>query len=636
MCGFIGIFDKHKKFDLENLSKKLINCLNHRGPDASNFIIDKELSFTLIHNRLKVLDLSDNANQPMKLDDLTIIYNGEIYNHLELRKKIQLEFNVKFKTSSDTETLIYHIKLYGISETLKSLNGMFAFAVLDKSKNKLTLCRDRVGEKPLYYGFLENLFVFGSELSFLSKISKQGLKIRNQSVFDLIKYNYVPTPNTIYENFYKLSPGSFLEYNLNKELNDFSKVKEKKYFFFKKKNLNYSFNHNFLSQVNQFDKIFTEVVNNQSNLSDVNVGCFLSGGIDSSLVASIMQKCSNTKINTFTVGFKDKKFDESIYSKKISEIIGTNHHEHILNKQDIIDAVNLVPKVYSEPFADSSQLPTILLSKFVSNSDTKVVLTGDGGDELFYGYNRYFYTKFIVKFIKFFPKFLSKNLSSNLKLLGLINKIGKLTNYNLTDKFYKSLELLNCRSIEDVYKKLISNSIKNEIFKESQNYLNNSLNFSFDQNSNKIDQMSYFDKTSYLHDDILCKVDRASMFYSIETRCPFLDIDIINFSESIPSQFKLNMFSGKKILKEALSTYVPRKYFERPKMGFGIPLENLIKNELLDFSEEMLSKKSIQMTGIFNFDEINKIWTNHKNGLVSSHYSLWPILMYQNWFLNNR
>jgi asparagine synthase (glutamine-hydrolysing) len=517
---------------------------------------------------------------------------------------------------------------------------MFAFAILDKKKKILTLCRDRVGEKPLYYGFINDIFIFGSELGFLGKCFKNKLQIRKQSVYDLVKYNYIPTPFTIYKNFYKLSPASFLELNLNIKVNISETIRynEKKYWVFKK--INNEINSNsLLSSIENFDKIFDKVIKNQSYLSDVPVGCFLSGGIDSSLVATYMQKNSKKKINTFTIGFEDKLFDESKYSKKIANFIGSNHNEYILKKKDIIEAVNLVPQVYSEPFADSSQLPTILLNKFVKNSGIKVILSGDGGDEMFYGYNRYFYANKILNLQKFLPKFILNYLEKKLidnKNINLTNLKNKINESSLHDKFFKISNILNSDNIDEIYNKLISNPFKKNIFLNDERLSDNSIIFKFDPKVNNIDQMSYFDKNSYLHDDILCKVDRASMFYSIETRCPFLDIDIINFSENLDSKHKTYLFSGKKILKKTLSKFLPKNLYERPKMGFGIPLKNLIKNELIDFSETMLSEKLIKDSSIFEFDEIKTIWNNHKKGHVNSHYTLWPILMFQSWYYHNK
>ena len=649
MCGISGIIKQNNTntFDLESEIVKMSQSLRHRGPDNSGTWIDNNNGVALGHQRLSILDLSAAGNQPMQLQNknLVLSFNGEIYNHLEIRKKLENEArsNFQWKSHSDTETLLRAFDTWGTSETLKICSGMFSIALWNKTTKILTLARDRLGEKPLYYGWVNNDFIFASEIKAIKTNKNFKNSICKNSLDHFLKVNYVPAPFSIYKNIFKLESGTYIE--INKSTKNVGQIKKKIFW-----SLESSIKNNKLSTIRdesyiikKLEKKLIKSVKSQM-LSDVPLGGFLSGGVDSSLITALMQNENNQSIKTFTIGFQDKQFDESIYAKKISNYLGTDHNEIIISDKDCRDVIPLLPKIYDEPFADSSQIPTYLICK-VAKQNVTVALSGDGGDEIFGGYNRYTWGPRIWEKISILPFSLRKKLGElSLKLsernLDIIfnlfvnrggykiHKIGKaLINSTNIDNFMQNMTL------EWKEENSLILDHKNNLFENSYIFQNkiNDLNFTFDD---PISKMIYLDTVTYLQDDILCKLDRAAMSNSLETRLPFLDKEVIEFANKIPIDIKIKNGIGKWPLKQILSKYIPKDLIDRPKTGFSIPLGKWLKGPLRDWAENLLNEKRITQEGIFSAKLINAKWQQHLDGKQDHSSNLWGILMFQSWLEN--
>jgi len=658
MCGIFGcIHNSNYKFEI-NYFKEINKVNSNRGPDKfqSKEVLINNLRIKFGHTRLSILDLSENGNQPMSSssDRFLITYNGEIYNHLYLRKKIEEKKAINWKSTSDTETLLELFEIYEIQEILNMIEGMFAFAILDKKYNKLFFVRDRVGEKPFYIhcdnnniSFSSDLFALKSLPEFQKKLSKRGLGL-------LLRHNYIPHPYTIYSNCFKLPPASYIEIDLNKYnqsfyCDDFKKlinstgVKLIKYWQLKtQSNIEKFSKIKSIDSINLIDSCLNQSINNQL-ISDVPIGAFLSGGIDSSLIVSIMKKFQD-KPKTFTIGFEFNDYNEATYAKNISNYLNTEHTEHILSKKDALDIIPYLSTAFSEPFADSSQIPTMLISKIAKQS-VKVVLSGDGGDELFGGYNRYNLAYKYWKYIKLIPSpvlsYISKNhLNNNLFIKFFLNffmnKEYFTTNrINQIDKII--LKISSMKSKYDFYDSLTSewnqnHHIYNDIESNNRNYIKY-----FDTKSKlKIEEaMMTVDFKTYLTDDILCKVDRSSMYYGLETRSPFLSKKLIETAQNIPLNYKVNINGTKWILKELLGNYLPANLYNRPKQGFGVPIANWMKNELRGWTEDMLAKNLCDKHSMFNYNSIKKIKDEHFSGKHNHEHKLWSIIQFNNWYINN-
>ena len=656
MCGIAGFIDFKKTLSKSEINinlDKMGNAITHRGPDSSGNFLDEESGLAFTHRRLAIIDLSLNGHQPMvsPASRYVITFNGEIYNHIELRKELEFEKNfINWKGSSDTETLLGAIDVWGIEKTLSKIKGMFAFILFDKKTKDIYLVRDRAGEKPLYYGLSNNLFLFASELKSIVANNHFEKKINRESITSLLKYNNILSPYSIYEGIYKLLPGSYIKFN-SKKLNSsyLKELKIKQYWSVDEvllRNSINTFSHSDTSVTNKLHSLLKNSVKNQM-LSDVPLGAFLSGGIDSSTIVAIMQEISDTPIKTFTIGFKNDEFNEAIFAKKVANHLKTDHTELYLDSNDALDVIPRLPSIYDEPFADSSQIPTYLVSELTSSS-VKVSLSGDGGDELFGGYNRYFWSSNIWNVIKYFPYPIRKQLSNLIKIFPpeYINKIVQVlmrllpSNYQIKlagDKIHKLANILKSRDQNDIYKNLVylwsnskdvvinSNSL--EEFKISDNslaYLNNFSN-----------KMMYIDFHTYLPDDILTKVDRASMSVSLETRVPLLDKEIIEFAWQLPAKYKIRNGEGKWILRELLGRYLPRNLINRPKMGFGVPIGDWLRGPLKEWANDLLDESKIKSQGYLNYAEIQKKWNEHLNNKRNWQHQLWAILMFQAWYEAN-
>ncbi|MBT7622987.1 MAG: asparagine synthase (glutamine-hydrolyzing), partial [Flavobacteriaceae bacterium] len=593
----------------------------------------------LTHNRLSILDVSKTGSQPMHSNRYVICFNGEIYNHLELRKKLQTEKNFNdFNGTSDTETILNCFEFFGVRSSLQYMEGMFALVLYDKLKNELILARDRFGEKPLYYGINNKNFYFSSELKALKAHPEFFPEINHDALSQFFKYSYIEAPQSIFKGIKKIMPGSFIKLSLN---SDFKEIIEKKYWNIDTQVLN-SISNPFKGSedeaINELDIKLNKAVKSRM-ISDVPIGSFLSGGVDSSLVTALMQANSQNKVNTFSIGFNENYYDEAKYAKEISKHLNTNHNELYVNPSDLMDLIPSLPKIYDEPFADSSQLPTYLVSKLAAKK-VKVCLSGDAGDEVFGGYNRYIQAGRFTKSPKFFKKLLFNGLSnfSSSKVEKIYSFLEPILPQNLqssnpVNHYDKLLSILSCEDEWDIYNSLISTGTYKNKLKRDFNFFSNkedSFNFLPDHVSFS-NRMMFTDTKTYLCGDILCKVDRAAMANSLETRIPFLDRELFNFIWTCPSKFKIKNGKGKNLLNKVLYKYVPKKLLDRPKMGFGVPIDNWLRGPLCEWVEELLNEKRINEKGILNSKEIRKIWMMHKSGKCNMHTELWNILMFQAW-----
>jgi len=647
MCGISGII-KDKKSNtpgLENQIKKMTVSLKHRGPDNSGIWIDNDNSIALGHQRLSILDLSAAGNQPMEFSEckFVISFNGEIYNHLEIRREIERDSKkiINWISNTDTETLIRAFEIWGTKETLKKCSGMFSIALWDKSRKILTLARDRFGEKPLYFGWVNKNFVFASELKAIKKVESFHNRICKKALSQYLSVNYVPSPLSIYENIFKLEPGTFVE--IDNSIRSIDQIKIHKYWSIHniiQKVGSKKINHQNMS-INELENVLFNSVKSQM-LSDVPLGAFLSGGVDSSLICALMQKDNLKPIDTYTVGFQDKQFDESKYANKVAKHLGTNHNEIIVSENDCQKIIPYLPEIYDEPFADSSQIPTYLICKAAKQNVT-VALSGDGGDEIFGGYNRYTWSPKIWNKISTLPFFLRKKVAylclniSEKKFDFLFNIFINKAGFKI-HKIAKALK--SAVSLETFMQKMIiewegcdklvlnynqDHSVKKFLFESKIDKLD--LNF-----KDPISKMMYLDSVTYLTDDILCKLDRAAMFNSLETRVPFLNEKVVEFAWNMPLSKKIKNGVGKWPLKNILSNYLPQNLINRPKTGFAVPLGKWLKGPLRNWSENLLDEKRLAQEGNFSAGLVRDTWKEHLDGKRDHSSKLWSILMFQAWY----
>ena len=642
MCGIFGILTNDDNQINSDYLYKALDTLYNRGPDSKDIWISNNKKYGLGHTRLSIQDLSANGSQPMfnKENNIGIVFNGEIYNHKQIRSNQNFLNNIKWDSQSDTETILNTYLKFGIEKTLDLIKGMFAFAIIDLSLNKIFLCRDRIGEKPLYLYQDKKKIIFCSDLKFINSINDNS-EIDRSSIYELLKKGYISSPGSIYKNVKKLLPGYVNEIDLNN-----LKIINTQYWSTKKiikTNYNIYKNLNEEEIKNKLDSKLSKVVEDHL-ISDVEVGSLLSGGIDSSLITSYVSKLSPKRIKTFTVGFENINYDESKNAAEISRYLGTDHKLLIIDPKDYIDVIYKLNTIYSEPFADSSQIPTYIVSKYASQY-LKVVITGDGGDELFGGYNRYNFVKKILNY----PDLLKKILQNTIKLLPykswnqlftFINTIN--SNKNVisqpADKIFKVYDILKSCNEKEAYFNLTRSShyIENILldFNQSEGYEDvwNDDQLSFLKFENE--KMMITDIETYLTDDVLCKVDRAAMYNSLETRHPFLDKRILEESAKIPINYKIKNNSGKYILKKLLYNKIPSKIFNKNKKGFAFPTDDLLKGSLYEWCNDLLSDSFIKNQNLFNPQIINQIKNNYFSGKQSLSREMWSILMFQSWYIN--
>jgi asparagine synthase (glutamine-hydrolysing) len=649
MCGFAGFFGGKLATNreladttLEAMAEEIIT----RGPDSSGLWCMANDAVGMSHRRLSILDLSPAGHQPMLSQSrrYTIAFNGEIYNHLELREKLGKDFGpMIWKGSSDTETLLACIDNWGVHKTLSNLVGMFAFSLWDNVSKILTLSRDRVGEKPLYYGWqgsgIDKVFLFGSDLKSFKAYPNFNPVVDRNALCLFLRHNYVPAPHCIYEGFNKLEPGCYLSISKNQMTPKIIRYWNAESLLLA--GVNNPSNLNFTDLSSYVETKIVKAVNRQS-LSDVPLGTFLSGGIDSSVITALLQSQSIKPVKTFTIGFEEASYNEAIYAKKIAKHLGTNHTELYVSSKDALDLIPDLPNIYGEPFADSSQIPTILLS-ILAKKDVTVVLSGDGGDELFCGYNRYNFADNLWHKLAFLPSS-GKHALANLLMavpsrvwdMGETLSLAGKASSRLSEKVQKVAGVLSANSVHDLYNDLISDfNNPSEWVIGGTDASNLALNEAYKELGTKRFMMLK-DLLGYLPNDILTKVDRASMAVSLETRVPFLDHELVEATFNVPIDMHLYRGKSKSILRDILYKYVPQDLIERPKMGFGIPLDSWLRGPLKEWAESQLDERRLDYEGYFVTQNVRKMWMEHLNSSKNWSSQLWNILMFQSWLENQK
>lgn len=617
MCGIVGIIDYTKTSDISIL-ENMRDSLFSRGPNDAGleFYENSFCQVGLGHRRLSILDLSSLGHQPMSYEHLTIVFNGEVYNFQAIKQELQF-LGYEFISHSDTEVILKAFYHWGI-ECVSKFRGMFAFSIYDKKENKVYLFRDRVGVKPLYCFYKDDIFLFASELKALYQHPSFEKIIDTKAVSLFLQFGYIQAPYSIFKNTFKLEPAHYLEYDLS-----YKSFKIKQYWevldSYKKEKEN-----SYENAKDELEKLLQESFALRT-VSDVPIGTFLSGGVDSSLVTAILQHNMSNKLSTFTIGFEDKSYNEAGFAKNIANYLNTNHTEYYCSNQDAMNIIPTLPTIYDEPFGDSSAIPTILVSQIAKKS-VSVILSGDGGDEVFCGYSSYSLFESRFKKIDVLPKAMIK------KILNCIpDPLYAL--YNMNEKYYlkylKFKNTLEHGDIANMYK--VANSVftKHEV----ESVLKNNYFYIKDdivKDISHLERMMVSDFKGYLCDDILVKVDRASMSVSLEAREPLLDHKIIEYAARLPIEYK----KDKRILKDILSNYIPRNLFERPKAGFGIPINDWLRKELKYLLDEYLNEEEIKRSNIFNehyVQELKRLFLEGKN----NDRKIWTLLMFQMWYKEN-
>lgn len=621
MCGFSG-FINHLKQSETAAIQSMAGHLQHRGPDDSGFWFDHDIGLALSHTRLSIVDLSPAGHQPMvsACDRFVITFNGEIYNHLELRAQLESQNSAPvWRGHSDTETLLACFSAWGIEQTLQSTVGMFTLALWDKQEQVLTLARDRLGEKPLYWGWCGDTLLFGSELKALKAHPDFNADVDRGALSLLLRHNYIPAPYTIYQGIEKLPAGQYIQIKKGHLRAD---VQPKTYWQLNhaiERGLANPFSGTDAQATDLLEQTISQAVNGQM-LADVPLGAFLSGGVDSSTVVAIMQQQSTQPVRTFAIGFDEPGYNEAEYAKEVARHLGTDHTELYVSAQDVLDLVPRLPDIYCEPFADSSQLPTFLVSRMAKQHVT-VALSGDGGDELFGGYNPY----------QFAPRVWGKLKTLPLPLRKIAFRL--LSGLPLPDKLAKLLRVLPAKNKEQFYHILMSHWANPEqlvIGGHTRPTLINSSS-QWPQTDSFEHWMMAMDAGQYMTDDILVKVDRAAMANSLETRVPLLDHRVVELAWQIPQHMKIRDGVGKWILREVLYRHVPREMIERPKKGFSVPLGQWLRGPLRDWAETLLSEQRLAQEGYFTPGAVRHVWSEHLQGKRDHARKLWSILMFQAW-----
>lgn len=641
MCGIIGFFSsdasKNKSF-----LQKMSNLIIHRGPDQSGHYTSGSLNFS--HQRLSIHDLTEAGTQPMysHCGNYVIVFNGEIYNFDTLRIKLESVKNIFWRGHSDTEVLLEAFVHFGLEQTLGLLDGMFVFAIHDIVHDTVVFARDRFGEKPLYLYFGSHEFAFSSEIRPI-EIFTNNLTLNHKAISTQLQFSYIPDEYSIYNEVEKLLPGHFMTVSINSK-NSYLAGEQIQYWSaieaaltLKNSSPDVTYEESSLLVEKALEHSVVERMS-----SDVPLGAFLSGGIDSTCIASLMQKNTTNKINTFSIGFNESNYNEAHHAKEVAGILGTEHHELYLEPKDIIDLVPKLHMYYDEPFSDSSQLPTLMVSKF-AKTKVSVALTGDGGDELFGGYNRHILAKKMSKIIKNTPhgfrksaaKLLQTPSPKHYEMFSSIFKsitAGHLNFNSLGDKVHKFSNALDAKNSMELYSRLINtgnakigNVPSYEIIKEDI--------FGY-SNLSPSECMMLQDTIGYLRNDILTKVDRASMANSLETRVPFLSNKVFEAAWSIPTSAKIQGGVGKQPLRSIIAKYIPDEIMNRPKAGFGIPINKWLRHELRDWAEYLLSEEALEKSGLLNVRAIRQSWYLHLSGKSNLQFELWNVLMFQQWYLS--
>jgi asparagine synthase (glutamine-hydrolysing) len=643
MCGITGFVSSQSLVadDAQAIVGRMTASLAHRGPNAVGAWVDAAGGVALGHRRLAIIDLTEAGNQPMHTRDgrWVITYNGEIYNFMELRTELEA-LGEKFAGGSDTEVLLVALARWGVAATLPRLNGMFAFAVWDRQQRQLWLARDRFGEKPLYYSYQDGVLYFGSELKSLVAHPSFRREIDQGSLSLFIRLNYVPAPYCIFKKVSKLRAAHLLCFTPGRppgepeaywRLRDLAEHRER-----------LDIDPESPAMVDLVDSQLRRAVR-QRMVADVPLGAFLSGGIDSSAIVALMQVQSPRPIKTFTIGFWETGYNEAEDASRVARHLGTEHHELYLSSVECLDVITRLPDLYDEPFADSSQIPTTLVSEFTSRHVT-VALSGDAGDEFWGGYNRYMWSKRLWPRLQRMPQGIRHRLARTIHRRSPSDwdRIFHLTNHMVPsrlrvrgggEKLHKLAAAMEARSPDELYCSLVSQWQRPEdvlLQNGEPPYLADQIR-DVPPGLHYVERMMYLDMMTYMTGDILCKVDRASMSTSLEARVPFLDNDVVKLAWNLPISSRIYKGVGKWPLRQVLKRYVPEELFNRPKMGFGIPIVDWLRGPLREWAEEMLSERRLRDGGFFNVQTVRTYWSDHLSGRRNVQHALWSVLMFEAW-----
>ena len=631
MCGITGFVDLSKRSsqsDLQFMSDSLV----HRGPDGGDVVFFQKENYTLGlgHRRLAIIDVSNAANQPMKFQEYWITFNGEIYNFQEIKNELIL-LGHQFTTSSDTEVILHAFQVWG-NGFVERLIGMFAIVIYNEKEDQLFCLRDRAGVKPFFYYLKDDLFLYASELKAFHKHPRFEKIINQDAVAAFFQYGNVPTPHCIFKNTYKLKPGHFLTVSF---VGSQIQISQDKYW-----SVYTAYNLPKLAISFQDAKKMTEDLLSSAceyrMVSDVPVGVFLSGGYDSTCVTALLQKNRTTPLKTYTIGVPDIGLNEAIYAKQTSDILGTDHTEVMCTEKEVLDEIKKLPYYYDEPFADSSALPTTLVSR-IARKDVTVALSADAGDEVFAGYNRYDYMlKYRDKLAKI-PGFLRYSIAGAMNLVPSEAIPVLKHKYNFHNRYEKMKGVLLNPNEESIMLSLSQQFTSNQIkalFVDEINELETYFQ-SKELSKETFSSLAYMqaiDYQTYLLDDILQKVDRATMTVSLEGREPFLDHRVIEWAARLPDAFKYHHGDKKYILKEIVHQYIPKEKMDRPKMGFAIPIATWLTTDLKPYVEEFICEEKIQKQGILKWDKVKELKTNFYGGKKELDYKIWYLLMFQMWY----
>jgi asparagine synthase (glutamine-hydrolysing) len=650
MCGLAGILDPSARYGAETLlsdAGRMADRIVHRGPDSGGAWSDPRGGAALGHRRLAILDLSPDGAQPMMSRDARYVlaFNGEIYNFRILKQELAAAGH-SFKGHSDTEVMLAAFCEWGVRAAVGRFVGMFAFALWDARERVLHLCRDRLGEKPLYYGWSGGVLLFGSELKALRVHPAWRGEVDRDALTLLFKYNYIPPPYSIHQGIRKMMPGTILSVPCGPGA---EAAEPETYWSLEEavaKGIANPFKGSDDEAVRRFEGHLLASVRDQM-VADVPLGAFLSGGVDSSMVVAMMQAQSARPVKTFTIGFHEKRFDEATHARSVAAHLGTEHTELYVSPNQALEVIPKLPEIYDEPFADVSQIPTYLVS-MMTRKHVKVSLSGDGADEMLGGYKRYGQGQRIRRALGLLPEAIRRSSGKALGALcpaleSALNGLDPLfppclRQANLADKAVKLAELLSVESLSAIYPALMCHWKRPlELIldsKKSGSILENPG--TWPATANFLDLMIFLDSVSYLPGDILVKVDRAAMANSLETRAPFLDYRLFEFCMRLPERMKSRNGQGKWLLRQVLYKYLPAALFERPKMGFGVPLRSWLRGPLKDWGENLLDAKTLREDGILDPAIVRARWEEHVSGRRNWHYQLWDVLAFQSWLDHQR
>jgi len=626
MCGIAGFCDFNKKSDKKILIE-MTEALHHRGPDDGgySFYEDSYANIGLGHRRLSILDLSSYGHQPMRFENLELVYNGEVYNFKEIRTELE-KYGYNFESESDTEVVLKAYHKWGI-HAVDKFNGMFSIAIYDVNKNKLILIRDRAGIKPCYYYFKDGLILFSSELKSFHKHFLFQKSINIDAAAQFLHHGYILEPYSIFNDTFKLKAGHYLEVDIKKR-----EIKQLQYWSLEASYKKPKYDLTESEAVSETDKLLKSACEYRM-ISDVPTGIFLSGGYDSSAVAAVLQSNRSNKIKTFTIGFKEKGYDEAPFAKKVAKYLGTDHTEYYCTAKDALDIIPTLSEIYDEPFGDNSAIPTILVSK-LARQDVTVSLSADAGDEVFAGYSKYDRALKYYNLSNKIPDFIQRPMLSSMNNIDPSKLPFSSNIYNFTTRYEKMKNILSSRSSVEslLHTSILFTDLElKKLFKKE--FILKDNNFHLDSSfATDLDKMLMIDYKTYLPDDILAKVDRATMSVGLEGREPLLDYRIVEFAARLPERYKYRKGQKKWVLKEVVHKYLPKEMMNRPKKGFGVPLADWFKDDFRDLLVTYLDPSRIQKEGVFNPDEVLKLRDSYLNGDNCSTRKLWHILMFEMWF----